>query len=99
MIDGKDPDLQKLEISLSMTDPFNKNENSVVDRAICELEQELKKIDPDLQLPFLRIFSLLDKSYKGKYTGHFTPKNICVSLGCQCWTHVTVSVICNCMVR
>ena len=27
LIDGKDPDLQKLEISLSMTDPFNKNEN------------------------------------------------------------------------
>ena len=25
----------------------------------------LKKIDPDLQLPFLQIFSLLDKSYKG----------------------------------
>ena len=25
----------------------------------------LKKIDPDLQLPLLWIFSLLDKSYKG----------------------------------
>ena len=47
LLDDKDPDLTKLQISVKMTDPFNKNENSVVDKGIHELEQEIKKLDPD----------------------------------------------------
>ena len=47
LIDKKDPELNKLQITVIMTDVFNKNENSCVDRACSELETELKRVEPD----------------------------------------------------
>ena len=45
--DKKDPDLNKLNIDIIKTDVFNKNGNAVIDKACTELEQELKRIEPD----------------------------------------------------
>ena len=45
--DKKDPDLNKLNIEVIKTDVFNKNSNAVIDKACIELEQELKRIEPD----------------------------------------------------
>ncbi len=47
LLDNKDPDLVKLGITIIPTDVFNINENSVVDRACYELEQELIRLEPD----------------------------------------------------
>ena len=47
LLDSKDYDLEKLNIKIINTDYFNKNENAVVDRACYELEQELKRLEPD----------------------------------------------------
>ena len=47
LIEEKDHDLNKLNISIVMTDSLNKNENAVVDKACLEIEQELKRIEPD----------------------------------------------------
>ena len=47
LLDDKDYDLEKLNIKITNTDYFNKNENAVVDRACYELEQELKRLEPD----------------------------------------------------
>ena len=43
----KDPELNKLNINIYQSDVFNKNENAVVDKACFEIEQELKRIEPD----------------------------------------------------
>ena len=47
LLENKDADLLKLNITISNTDSFNKNENAVVDKACFELEHELKRIEPD----------------------------------------------------
>ena len=47
LIDNRDPDLKKLQIEVIQTDVFNKNANAVVDKGCQELEQELKRIEPD----------------------------------------------------
>ena len=47
LIDNKDPDLERLQIIVKQTDVFNKNENAVVDKGCFEIEQELKRIEPD----------------------------------------------------
>ena len=47
LLSSKDPELVKLNIEVTQTDHFNKNENAVVDRACQELESELKLIEPD----------------------------------------------------
>ena len=47
LLKNKDPDLAKLNISVVNTDPFNKNENSIVDRGCQELEHEIKTLEPD----------------------------------------------------
>ena len=47
LLDDKDPDLVKIGITIIPTDCFNINENSVVDRACYELEQELVRLEPD----------------------------------------------------
>ena len=47
LLDNKDPDLNKLNILLTPTDPFNKNGNAVVDKTCQELEAELRKLEPD----------------------------------------------------
>lgn len=47
LIQNKDAELAKFEIVLIMTDVFNKNENAVIDKACYELEQELKRLEPD----------------------------------------------------
>lgn len=47
LLDNKDQDLNKLNISLTAIDVFNKNENAVVDKACQELEKELKRIEPN----------------------------------------------------
>ena len=47
LLDNKDHDLEKLKIKIETTDQFNKNANAVIDKACHELEQELKRIEPD----------------------------------------------------
>ncbi len=47
LLQNKDPDLSKLKIEIVNTDVFNKNANAVIDKACFELEQELKRIEPD----------------------------------------------------
>ena len=47
LLNKKDPELAKLNINLQATDVHNKNSNSVIDRACQELEDELKRIEPD----------------------------------------------------
>ena len=47
LLNNKDPDLEKLQIKIVQTDVFNKNENAVVDKGCFEIEQELKRIEPD----------------------------------------------------
>ena len=47
LINNKDPDLEKLQIIVKQTDQFNKNANAVVDKGCYEIEQELKRIEPD----------------------------------------------------
>lgn len=47
LLQNKDPDLTKLKILVVNTDVFNKNANAVIDKACFELEQELKRIEPD----------------------------------------------------
>ena len=47
LVKQKDEDLLKLKINLQLTDEFNKNANSVVDRGCQELEEELRKISPE----------------------------------------------------
>ena len=47
LLQNKDPDLSKLKIEIINTDVFNKNANAVIDKACFELEQELKRIEPD----------------------------------------------------
>ena len=42
-----DPDLQKLQISVSTTAKFNKNYNAVVDKACQEFKAKLRKIRPE----------------------------------------------------
>ena len=44
---NKDTDLQKLNITMIKTDELNKNANAVVDKACQELEEEIKRIDPE----------------------------------------------------
>ena len=43
-----DQQLSKLHIKLDTTDPFNKNANAVADKRCQELEQELRKIQPEM---------------------------------------------------
>lgn len=47
LLDKKDPELAKLNIKLEATDVHNKNSNAVIDRACQEVEDELKRIEPD----------------------------------------------------
>ncbi len=47
LIENRDPDLKKLQIEVIQTDVFNKNANAVVDKGCQELEQELKRLEPD----------------------------------------------------
>ena len=47
LLQDKDPDLVKLNIHVTATDVNNKNGNAVIDRACYELEQELKRLEPD----------------------------------------------------
>ena len=47
LVNNKDPDLAKLQINIVKSDVFNKNENAVIDKACYEIEQELKRIEPD----------------------------------------------------
>ena len=47
LLQNKDYDLEKLKITLEATDHFNKNANAVIDKACFEIEQELKRIEPD----------------------------------------------------
>ena len=47
LLDNKDPDLNKLGITITATDSFNINANAVIDKACYELEQELIRIEPD----------------------------------------------------
>ena len=47
LIERKDPELSKLKIVVTPTDVFNKNGNAVIDKGCFELEQELKRIEPD----------------------------------------------------
>ena len=46
LVKQKDSELAGLKIKLVLTDVFNKNANSVVDKACQELEEELRKISP-----------------------------------------------------
>ena len=47
LLNNKDYDLEKLNIRIVNTDPFNKNENALVDKACQELETEIKTLEPD----------------------------------------------------
>lgn len=47
LLNNKDPDLEKLQIKIVQTDQFNKNANAVVDKGCFEIEQELKRVEPD----------------------------------------------------
>ena len=47
LVNNKDPELEKLDIQIIQTDPFNKNANAVVDNSCKELETVLKHIEPD----------------------------------------------------
>ena len=47
LINGKDAELEKLNIKLTQSDPFNKNENAVVDRACNEIEKIICALEPD----------------------------------------------------
>ena len=47
LINNKDRDFQRLMINLLKTDEMNKNANAVIDRGCQELEQELKKLEPE----------------------------------------------------
>ena len=42
-----DLDLEKLKIKLIKTDELNKNANAVIDKGCQELEEELKRLDPE----------------------------------------------------
>ena len=46
LVKQQDSDLTRLKIKLNLTDVFNKNANSVVDKACQELEEELRKVSP-----------------------------------------------------
>lgn len=47
LTDDKDHDLKKLNIVVQLADANNVNSNAVIDRACYELEQELKRVEPD----------------------------------------------------
>ena len=47
LTNNRNQELEKLNIQVTQTDALNKNENAVVDRACNELEQELKRVEPD----------------------------------------------------
>ena len=46
LVKQQDSELTRLKIKLVLTDVFNKNANSVVDKACQELEEELRKVSP-----------------------------------------------------
>ena len=46
LVKQQDSELANLKIKLVLTDVFNKNANSVVDKACQELEEELRKVSP-----------------------------------------------------
>ena len=46
LVKQQDSELTSLKIKLALTDVFNKNANSVVDKACQELEEELRKVSP-----------------------------------------------------
>ena len=47
LLNNTDEDLQKLKITMVKTDELNKNSNAVVDKACQELEEELKRLEPE----------------------------------------------------
>ena len=47
LINKNDKDLTSLKITLIKTDEINKNANAVVDKGCRELEEELKRLDPE----------------------------------------------------
>ena len=47
LINSTDKDLMKLKINLVKTDEINKNANAVIDKGCQELEEELKRLDPE----------------------------------------------------
>ena len=47
LLNNKDEDLKKLRITMIKTDELNKNSNAVVDKACQELENELKRLEPE----------------------------------------------------
>ena len=49
LVKSNDKDLLDLKIELQLTDTFNKNANSVVDRGCQELEEELRKLCPEAE--------------------------------------------------
>ena len=47
LLNNVDTDLKKLQITMVKTDEINKNSNAVVDRGCQELEEELKRLEPE----------------------------------------------------
>ena len=47
LIAQKDKDLEKLMINMLKTDEINKNANAVIDKGCRELEDEIKRIEPE----------------------------------------------------
>ena len=47
LLTNKDDELQKLEITFVKTDELNKNANAVIDRGCQELEEEMKRLEPE----------------------------------------------------
>ena len=47
LLKNNDQELSKLEIALIKTDAINKNANAVIDKGCQELEEELKRLEPE----------------------------------------------------
>ena len=47
LVRNEDKELQMLKITLSLTDEFNKNANAVIDKGCQELEEELRRLEPE----------------------------------------------------
>ena len=70
LLHDKCQDLKLLQIYVEALDPFNKNNNAVIDRGCFELEQEIKKAEPEgkpisnstLQMAVSRLNSLLRRN-------------------------------------
>ena len=78
LLSNTDNDLRKLEIRMIKTDEINKNSNAVIDRGCQELEDELKRLEPEggkIDIPTLKL-AILNLNAKLRRRGNISAYEI-----------------------